>query len=419
MYQVSTLESGVTVATATLPHMASVALGVWVGVGGRYESASHSGISHFIEHLLFKGTTRRTAAEISQSVEGIGGYLNAFTDEEHTCFYARARADRLATLVDVLLDMYLDSRFSPSEIIRERSVIKEEIAMYRDQPAEQIHDLLNALQFPRHPLGRPVIGSRRSLDGIERLNIRSFMQSHYVAGATVIAAAGAVEHEALVELVRPLEKRFRLGQRPKFIPAPPINPKPGFRILKKAVEQVNLALAIRTCSRHSPKRFAVRLLNVILGENMSSRLFQVVRERHGLTYNIQSSSSFWDDCGDVVITAGLDPSEISKTLRLIRQEMDRLCTRLPGTDEFERARDYVLGQFDLHLESTENHMMALGESWLGFGRLVHPLETKREIMAIQPTEVRAVAREFFSPERFSLAVITPRPPRESLDDILC
>lgn len=398
--------------------MASAALGVWVGVGGRYEPATQSGISHFIEHLLFKGTTRRTAAEISQAVEGIGGYLNAFTDEEHTCFYARARADRLATLVDVLLDMYLDLRFSPSEIIRERSVIKEEIAMYRDQPAEQIHDILNALQFPRHPLGRPVIGSRQSLDNITRANIRSFMQSHYVAGATVIAAAGAIKHDAVVELVRPLEKHLRLGRKPRFIPAPPVHPKLSIRVLKKSVEQANLALAVRACSRHSPQRFAVRLLNAILGENMSSRLFQVVRERHGLTYSIQSSASFWDDCGDVVITAGLDPSEITKTLRLIRQEMDRLSSRSPSVDEFDRARDYVLGQFDLHLESTENHMMALGESWLGFGRIIDPLETKREIMAVEPKDVRSVARDYFRPERLSLAVITPRPPRESLQEIL-
>lgn len=398
--------------------MASVALGVWVGVGGRYETASQSGISHFIEHLLFKGTRRRSAAEISQAVEGIGGYLNAFTDEEHTCFYARARADRLGILVDVLLDMYLDSRFAPAEITRERSVIKEEIAMYRDQPAEQIHDLLNALQFPRHPLGRPVIGSARTLDTIGRTEIVGYLRQHYVAGCTVIAAAGAVEHEALVELIRPWTERFRPGKRPEFSPAPAPGGAPSVRVVQKSVEQANLALAIRACSRHSPDRFALRLLNVILGENMSSRLFQVVRERHGLTYNIQSTASFWDDCGDLVVTAGLAPAEVSKTIRLVRREMDRLSTRLTGQNEFERARDYVLGQFDLHLESTENHMMALGEMWLGFGRLVPPQETRRELLAVTPADVRRVARDFFRPDRLSLAVISPRPPKESLDSML-
>jgi predicted Zn-dependent peptidase len=418
VYHVTQLDCGLTVVSAALPHMASVALGVWIGVGGRYETASQSGISHFIEHLLFKGTRRRTAAQISQSVEGMGGYLNAFTDEEHTCLYARARADRLEILVDVLLDMYLDSRFAPAEITRERSVIKEEIAMYRDQPAEQIHDLLNALQFPRHPLGRPVIGTSRTLDTIGRPEILRHLQHHYVAGGTVIAAAGAVEHEALVGLIRPWTDRFRPGKRPAFVPAPGPGIAPSVRVVQKPVEQANLALAIRACSRHSPDRFALRLLNVILGENMSSRLFQVVRERHGLTYNIQSSASFWDDCGDLVITAGLDPSEVSKTIRLVRKEMERLSSRLTGRDEFDRARDYVLGQFDLHLESTENHMMALGEMWLGFGRLVPPVETRRDLLTVTPTDVRRVAREFFRPDRLSLAVITPRPPRESLESIL-
>ena len=202
MYKVTRLENGLTVATASMPHMASVAVGIWVGVGGRHEPAHWNGISHFIEHMLFKGTRRRNAAQISQAVEGIGGYLNAFTDEEHTCFYARAQHARLPDLLDVLLDMYLDSQFQPDEIAKEREVIKDEIAMYQDQPAEHVHDLLNALQFPRHPLGRPVIGTARTLNRMQRRDFLSYIQTKYVTGATVITAAG-MEADTVMPTRRP------------------------------------------------------------------------------------------------------------------------------------------------------------------------------------------------------------------------
>ncbi len=401
-----------------MPQMASVSVGVWVGVGGRYEPRELGGISHFIEHMLFKGTTHRTAAEISQGVEGIGGYLNAFTDEEHTCFYARAHSTRLPDLLDVLLDMFLHSRFSPTEIGKERDVIKEEIAMYRDQPAEHVHDLLNALEFPGHPLGRPVIGRPATLDRIQRRHFLDYLKSHYVSGATVIAAAGSVVHDELVALLRPWEGKFRAGPRPSFNPVTPRPPSTAIKVATRKVEQTNLGLGLRTCSRHDPARFALRLLNVLLGENMSSRLFQVVREEHGLTYNIQSSLSFWDDCGDLVISAGLDTGELQKTVRLILGELQRLRRRPPGSREFERARDYVLGQIDLHLESTENHMMTLGEGWLGLGRIVSPDETKKRIREVTPTEVWRVAQSYLTASNLSLALVTPSKSTGKLESLL-
>jgi predicted Zn-dependent peptidase len=352
------LDNGLTLLSVSLPHSASVAVGLWVGVGGRHESAAQNGIAHFIEHLLFKGTARRTAAQISQSVEGVGGYLNAFTDEEHTCFFARAGASRMPDLVEVLLDMLLHSRLDPREIARERDVIREEIAMYRDQPAERVHDLLNALQFPRHPLGRPVVGTGASLAGLRRDDFLRYLASHYVTGATVIAAAGAVDHDALVRRVRRHGRHFRQGPRPSCEPAPAPGRASRFRAVAMSAEQANMSLGIRTCSRHDPRRHAVRLLSVLLGENMSSRLFQVVREEHGLTYNIASSTSFWDDCGDLVISAGLDPEDLPKTLRLIRTELRRLIAKAPDPTEFRRARDYVLGQHELLLEGTEHQMDA-------------------------------------------------------------
>src|SRR5262245_42352284 len=190
MYQISRLPSGLTVATTEMPHRASVSLGLWVGVGGRYEPAELNGVSHFIEHLLFKGTKKRSAREISQAVEGIGGYLNAFTGEDSTCFYSKARHDRLDELLDVLADMFLNSRFDPAEIEKERSVIKEEVAMYLDQPAHHVQELLNETLWPDQPLGRPLTGTEQTLDAMSRADLVSFQGSNYVTGATVIAAAG-------------------------------------------------------------------------------------------------------------------------------------------------------------------------------------------------------------------------------------
>ncbi|MBN9690917.1 MAG: insulinase family protein [Verrucomicrobia bacterium] len=408
MYEVTRLENGLTVLTAAMPHMASVSVGIWVGVGGRHEPARWNGISHFIEHMMFKGTRRRNAAQISQAVEGVGGYLNAFTDEEHTCFYARAQRERLPGLLDVLLDMFLESQFEPEEISKERDVIKDEIAMYQDQPAEQVHDLLNALQFPRHPLGRPVIGTPRTLNTMYRRDFFNYVESNYVTGATVITAAGNVNHQDLVKLVRRRSRSFRPGERPSYEAAPVRARGPSLRLTHKDTEQTNLSLGIRTCSRHDPRRFALRLLNVVLGENMSSRLFQVVREQHGLTYNINSSTSFWDDCGDLVISAGLATDELSRTLKLIRRELHQLTEAAPTRAEFNRARDYVLGQHELQLENTENHMMLLGEHWLGYGRVPDAAEITAQLSAVKPADLCRVARDFFRPEHFSLALVSPR-----------
>ncbi len=418
MHHETLLPNGLRVVTAEMPHMASVAIGIWVGVGGRHEPARLNGISHFIEHLLFKGTKRRSAARISEAVEGIGGYLNAFTDEEHTCFYARAHGDRWPGLLDVLADMFLNSRLDPDEIRKERAVILEELAMYRDQPGELVHDLLNEAQFPEHPLGRPVIGTRASLRRLHRSDFISYLGSHYTTGATLIAAAGNIAHADLLRYVTELAPAFRSGSRPAFEPfdRPPAGPR--VRLHTKATEQTHLGLGVRTASRHDPRRHALRLLNVVLGENMSSRLFQVIRETHGLTYNIQSSLSTWADTGDIVVSAGLDSSELERTLRLVIGEFDRLAARPPGLAEVRRARDYILGQFDLSLESTENHMMWLGEQWLNHDSFTPPVTIRDRIAAVTPAAIHRVARDFLTPPHRTLALVSPRDSDRGLARIL-
>ena len=416
--QISHLPNGLTVVTAAMPHMASVSLGLWIGVGGRYEAAPLNGVSHFIEHMLFKGTRRRSALQISQSVEGIGGYLNAFTSEEHTCFYSRARHDRLDELLDVLADMLLDSRFAPGEIEKERGVIKEELAMYLDQPQQHVQELLNETLWPGQPLGRSITGTPESLDAIGRAELVQFLRANYVAGSTVIAAAGHLTHQQIVRAVTPYARRFPAGHRPRCAPAATAQRAPALRLFTKATEQTQLALGLRTCSRHDDRRFALRLLNTLLGENMSSRLFQVVREDHGLAYNIYSALSFFDDTGDLVISAGLDTQNLEATLKLIFRELRRFTETAPGAAEFRRARDYVIGQLDLSLENTEHQMMWLGEQLLGYGRITPADQIKQRLAEVRPADLRAVARDFFRPERVNLALVSPRKSTRGLEKIL-
>jgi predicted Zn-dependent peptidase len=396
-----------TVVTAEMPHMASVSLGIWVGVGGRYEPASLSGASHFIEHLLFKGTRRRSAKRISQDVEGIGGYLNAFTTEELTCFYSKARHDRFGELLEVLMDMFLNSTFDPVEINKERNVIKEELAMYLDQPQHHVLELLNETLWPDQPLGRSLTGTPETLDAMKRRQLMDFQRRNYVSQCTLVAAAGRLKHEQVVQAVAPFARRFPLGQKPEFIPVRVKQTAPRLRLFTKAAEQTQVALGIRTCSRHDERRFAVRLLNTILGENMSSRLFQALREDRGLVYSVCSSLSFYDDVGALVISAGLDTDNLRGALRLINQELSRLKNSLIGPAELRRARDYLIGQIDLSLESTENQMMWLAEQMLGYGKTVGPDEIKRRLLKVRPSDIRAVAREFLRPEGVSLALVTP------------
>ncbi len=390
-----------------MPHMASVSLGLWVAVGGRHEPARLNGVAHFLEHLLFKGTPKRTARQISEAVEGIGGYLNAFTSEENTCYYSKACHDRFAELLDVLTDMFLNASFAPEEIDKERAVIKEELAMYLDQPQHLVQELLNQLQWPDQPLGRPITGTGRTLDAMSRGDLLSFHRSHYVGATTLVAVAGNLEPRQVVRCVRERAGPFVPGRRPGFIPATWSQRRPAVSLRTKPVGQTQLALGIRTCSRHDERRFALRLLNTLLGENMSSRLFQLVREDHGLAYNIYSSLSFFDDIGDVVVSAGLETENLPKVLRLVGRELRRLSEQPPGKLELGRARDYLIGQIDLSLENTENQMMWLGEQFLGYGKIVSPQEIKQRLAAVRPGEVRAVARDFFRPDRFNLALVSP------------
>ncbi len=418
VYQLTRLPNGLTVASADMPHMASVATGLWVGVGGRYEAEPHSGAAHFIEHLLFKGTKKRTAKEISEAVEGVGGYLNAFTTEEHTCFHARAHASRFHELLDVLTDMFLNSRFNPADISKERDVIKEEIAMYRDQPAQLVHDLLHETLWPNHPLGRPLTGTEKTLDGLRRAELVGFFQTHYGASNTLLVVAGPLPHSDVLRAVKKVAGKFPAGRKPGFVPADTQQSAPLVRLQSKQTEQTQMALGIRACSRHHEHRFALRILNAVVGESMSSRLFQILREDKGLAYSVYSSWAFLEDTGALTISAGLDHDDLEKSLRIIARELRSLTQIAVGHAEMRRARDFVIGQMELSLEGTENQMNWLGEGILSYGKIVTPGQAKDRLFSVTAAGMRAAAREYFQPSRLNLAIVSPLEKEGHLADLL-
>ena len=405
MYEVTQLSNGTRIATAHMPQMASVSLGIWSGSGSRHESASLNGVSHFIEHVLFKGTSRRNAKEISESVEGIGGYLNAFTSEENTCYYAKARADKWEILADVLMDMYLNPSFDRDEVEKEREVIREELAMYLDQPSQHVLELLNEVLWPNHPLGRCITGTNSSIDRLKAGDLRRYWKKHYVSSNTIIVLAGPLEHQTVVKKLSKYARRITQGKLPGWKPIKLIQHSPQFQIRPKHSEQIHLAFGIKTSSRHDEHRYSLRLLNTMLGENMSSRLFQRLREDHGLAYSVYSNLGFFDDTGFLTIAAGIDATHLEKSMELIHDTLLEFCRKKPLRKELNQARDYLIGQLDLHLENTENHMIWLGEQILGFGKPFPSSLIRERLMAVTGEEVNRTANLFFKPEHLNLAIV--------------
>ncbi len=408
-YQETTLPNKVRVVTARMPQVQSVACGIWVGVGGRYESARQSGASHFIEHLLFKGTPTRSARAISQAIEGRGGYFNAFTQEESTCYYARISAKHAWRALDILTDMYLHPRFAPTDIDRERGVIIEEIMMYRDQPQQLVQDFLGELLWDRHPVGRPLIGTPENIARMTRDELIEFKARKYVGGNTCIAFAGKVEHEACVQRVQDALAELPGQRAPSRTAVTAKTGQRGLYVHPKEVEQTHLAMAFRLFGRQDPRRFTLKLLSVILGENMSSRLFQQVRERHGLAYSIHSGMHLFDDTGAFVITAGLEKARTTKAVELIVTELARLRDKPVSAQELKRAKDYAIGQMEIGLENTINQMMWIGENKLAYGSIIQPAEVMSCLQQVTASDIEQLAQDIFTSERVSVALVTPNP----------
>lgn len=401
----TTSTNGLRIVSADIAHVASCSVGVWVGVGGRHEPAALTGVSHFIEHMMFKGTPTRNPAQISQAIEGRGGYFNAFTQEENTCYYGKILAEYRSELVDVLLDMYKSARFPSEELAKERGVIVEEIMMYLDQPSQLVQDLLQQAVWYRHPLGHPLLGTPQIIQGMTRSDMMKFKSAAYHPGNTVVVAAGRVRHEDVVEEVESRLGRMKLRPPLRKPRVTARTPQSRYRHFDKVYEQTHLCIGFRIFGNRDPRRFAMKILSVVLGENMSSRLFQLIREQHGLAYSVHSGAQLFEDSGCLNISAGVDRTEVMKCLDLIFRELRKLRRRPVPARELKRARDYAVGQLMMGLETSTSLMMWCGESMMNYGSVHDPEEVRRSLSAVTAEDLQALAHEFLNNSRVSLAVV--------------
>src|ERR1700721_477287 len=323
LYRTTNLENGVRIAAREIPEMKSVSVGVWVAVGGRHETEEFCGISHFLEHLLFKGTAKRSSRDITEEVEGLGGFVNALPPADPTCIYANAASQHLPTLANVLSDMYVNSLFAEQEIDRERDVIREEILMYKDQPGQFSQELLTEAMWPRHALGRPLTGSVESISGIKREHLLRFVAENYNGLSTVVTVAGRCKHDEVVKHFRTKLKKLPRGRAPAFQRWNEVKRAQRVLVAKDETEQTHLALGYHAMSRTDDRRHAMKLLSVILGENMSSRLFQQLRERYAYCYSVHSGTLVLEDSGLMSICVGLEPGKLKSALKAIRLELEK------------------------------------------------------------------------------------------------
>jgi predicted Zn-dependent peptidase len=406
-YEITELDSGERVITERVPSVRSVALGYWIGVGSRDEKDERAGVSHFLEHLLFKGSSSYTAQQIAETFDGLGGELNAATSREHTVVYGRVTDEHLETAVDVMTDMVFAPTFA--ELDSEREVVLEEIAMYEDTPQELVHDLFSEAVFGNQPLGRPVIGTREVIANVSRRALAAYHRSMYVGGNIVVAAAGQLDHNAVVHLVE------RAQRRPEDTPPKGVHvrrplvtpPTPGLRFQQKDTEQYHVCVGAPGISRSDRRRFAASLLDSILGGSASSRLFQEIREKRGMAYAVYSFTSQYTDIGLVGFYVGTREENLAECLQIASHELEEVAAGRFRPNEIERAKENLKGRIVLSMESTSNRMSRLGKSLITDTELLSLDRLIAEIEAVEQDELAELASMLLRPELLSAAGIGP------------
>ncbi len=409
MYDKTTLPNGLRVLSVPMPHLRSVSIGFFIAVGSRYEAAPISGISHFIEHMLFKGTQRRPSAqEIAAAIEGIGGAFNASTGHEMTVYWAKTAAPHFPIAFDVLTDMLRCAKFDRAEIEKERTVITEEIKSTLDNPDDLAHQLSDELMWPAHPLGRDIAGTRDTVAALRREQLLDYMAAHYTPANMVIASAGQIDHAGLVELVERALGEWRADSADvAYEAAPPLQSEKRFLLHSKDVEQAHLVLTVPGLERNHPDRYALRVLNALLGQGMSSRLFNEIREKRGLAYSVYSFADSGSDAGDVGIYAGVDPRKTLETLRAALAEWKRLQDEPVPAAEVQKAKEHIKGRTLLRMEDSYANA-----SWWGVQEALRDEaltvdEVVAQIDAVTSEEIQALAQSLFREDRLNLVVVGP------------
>ena len=394
LYTTHHLPGGPRLAHAQLPESECAALSIYIPVGSRDETGNTpSGLAHFSEHMAFKGTKTRSAKELTLAIESGGGQANASTSEDYTVYEAQGEAELMPVLIDVLADMVWHSTFPENEIALERDVIGEEITMIRETPSDHINDLLAAALWPEHPLGQSISGSLESIEAIDRACLQNFANEHHFRNDIVIATAGPMTAEAILEVLIPLlPKRFKTPvprASQKFTPCKDI-------IERRSTDQLQLALAWHTPGRHAPERHALRMLSLILGESSSSRLFTELREERGLCYQVGSELSLFEETGALQILAGLDPESREESLKTLFKETEDLAQNGPRPGELDRAKRLAIAQSKLAFESTSAHCSWVGEGLLFFDHIPSPQEARENLLQVTDEQVQAIAQKIFA-----------------------
>jgi predicted Zn-dependent peptidase len=399
------LHNGIRILTHPMPHMGSVSMGIWVDAGARDEIPSENGLCHLIEHMLFKGTPRRSAFQIAKAFDAIGGQSNAFTSMENTCCHARVMDTHLTTMVDILCDIYLNSCFDPDEIERERPVILQEIGMVEDNPDEFVHVLLAQAFWGEQALGQTVLGPRENILRFNASDIKTFFGKFNDPRRIVVSAAGNVDHHRFVDLVAPA---FETVSRTAVLSDRAVTVDAGSTLFStRDIEQAHIAMGVKGLAIADPRRYGLSLLNTILGGNMSSLMFQEIREQRGLAYSVYSFISSHVDAGMFGAYAAVDPGKVGETIELILKQMRSLRDAPVDAAMVQDAREYAKGSLMLSAESVDNQMARLAQNELNLGRFVPVSEIMDEIDRVTPEEIRGLADELFRPDPAALVVLGP------------
>lgn len=412
------MKNGLTVATKNMPHMESVSFGIWIRAGVRYEDNKNNGVSHILEHLLFKGTETRDMKKIKEEIEGRGGSFNGFTAEEFTCYLVKLLGKDAELGVDILSDMVLNPRLDEKEVEKEKDVVIEEINMYKDIPAQHVHEILTEMLWPKQPLGLPLAGSVESVRSIKRSDIIAYKEARYNPNNMLIIGAGNIKEEKLENLADKYMSKAISKNAPDFIKASKEKDGPDLNIYFKETEQTHMALGFHAPDRFDPDRYAASILNIILGANMSSRLFHIVRDEMALCYEISSSMRRYEDSGAFVVGAGLEEKKLPKALEIIFRELDIIKKEAVKAGELERAKEFYKGQLLFTMEDTMSLMLWLGEKIISKEKEFGPVEIIRKIEAITSEDIMRVASNIFKDSNLNLAVIGPIKEEKRLKEAL-
>ncbi|MFA5311102.1 MAG: pitrilysin family protein [Candidatus Omnitrophota bacterium] len=406
-YRKNILANGLRVVSFRMPQRESFSLGIFIKVGGRYENSQNKGMAHFLEHLLFKGSRNYSCRKIKESIEGVGGSLNGFTSEELTCYLVKMPSIYLEKALNILSDMVIRPELSRVEIKKERTVILEELKMYRDLPQSYVYELLDELLWPNQPLGAPIIGRVDSLLKVDRKGLLSFKNNYYNASNMIISAAGNIDEDELNKGVNKIFSALPRAGENMFIKARDRQGKARVRFFHKETEQTHMALGFKGFRRGHPLRHAVGLLHVILGANMSSRLFNEVREKRGLAYEIGTVVKRFYDTGAFLVHAGIDNRKVPDAISLILKELVKAGESLVKDGEFNRAKEFYIGQLRLGLEDTMEHMLWIGETTATLEKIYSLEEIINEVNRISKEDIFKCARFLFKEDNLSLSLIGP------------